>query len=334
MWGRAPAARRADVVGARRARRHRRRAGRRRRRARRRRLEPAGPGHRRGGGRGARCGSGSTGTVPTDWAGQPRRRDPQPRVQRPGARLHGRGHDLAPCAATEWEPERGLHPANHIVRRRPVASPAASSVDYLVEASANPLMWGLESTVNSDRDTAGSTPDLRRSRAIDLAVRNLDVVGPPPRPARPDRADARSSRPTPPAPWELLAAVDRCLDALDLDDVAGTAPAGRGPSSPRCCRVRRCRRPTASPPSATPTSTRPGCGRSARPSASAPARSRNVLRTDGRRPRASSSACSQAAQYEWMREGYPSVFDGIARARSPRAGGSRSAACGSRPTAT
>ena len=106
---------------------------------------------------------------------------------------------------------------------------------------------------------------------------------------------------------EIMHALDRAMDTLDLDDVSGSAAAVRevarrpswpGPRTPA---------PTRSPASATPTSTPPGCGRSARPSARRPAPS----------PTSPSLAdeyddfifaCSQAQQYEWVRDNYPQVW--------------------------
>ncbi len=248
------------------------------------------------------------GTVPEEWQGS-----------HVDAILNIGFNDLAPGFMGEgmiwrharhgWEPERGLHPANHVVLvDRSVAG--GERVDYLVEASANPLMWGLESTVNSDRDTAGPNP-IYAVTAIDLAVRNVDVVG-----LHHDlRAvmGVRSQVPPDSArAWELLAAVDRCLDTLDLGDVAGSAASARTaleevlsrPASASAHRLSAVGHAHLDTAWLWPL--RETVRKAARTFS-------NALRTAEDEPDFT-FACSQAAQYEWMRERYPSVFEGIGEA--------------------
>ena len=136
----------------------------------------------------------------------------------------------------------GLHPANHIVRITDAAD-GGEQVSYLVEASANPLMWGLGSTPQSDRDTAGSHPIYVVS-AIDLAVVNTDVWDLHHDLARPDRADegapARRAAPVGDPALASIAASTRSSSRT------WSAPRSRrGPSWPTCCRVRRSRPRTA-----------------------------------------------------------------------------------------
>ncbi|HKY15708.1 MAG TPA: glycoside hydrolase family 38 C-terminal domain-containing protein [Microthrixaceae bacterium] len=208
-----------------------------------------------------------------------------------------------------WAPERGLHPQNHVVR---VADPAlgGEQITYVIEAAANPLMWGLESAPNSDRDTAGTAP-LYFVGDVALAVRDAAVFG--------LHHDLRTlvgvmnELPLDGARrWELFEAVERSLDALDLDDVSGSAAAARAelvevmsrpavPSAHRLSAVGHAHIDTAWLWPLRETE------RKAARSFS------NALRLAEDEPEFV-FACSQAAQYEWMRLRYPSVFAGIAKA--------------------
>jgi alpha-mannosidase len=220
-----------------------------------------------------------------------------------------------------WAPERGLHPANHIVVvDRSVAG--GERVDYLIEASANPIMWGLESAPNSDRDTAGSSP-IYFVTAIDLAVRNVEVVG-----LHHDLRALMGVRSQVPADsaraWEILAAVDRSLDALDLHDVVGTAAAAREEL-----------RDVLSRPASASAHRLSAVGHAhldtawlwpLRETVRKAARTfSNALRTAEDEPEFA-FACSQAAQYDWMRQRYPKVFadigDAIERGQWIPVGGS------------
>jgi alpha-mannosidase len=245
------------------------------------------------------------GTVPDDWAGE-----------HVDAILNIGFNDVAPGFMGEgmiwregrrgWEPERGLHPANHVVVVDRVVA-GGEQVQYLVEASANPLMWGAGSTVNSDRDTAGSNP-IYLVTAIDLAVRNVEVQG-----LHHDLRALMGVRSQIPADsarsWEILAAVDDSLDCLDLDDVVGTAGAARDAL-----------RDVLSRPANASAHRLSAVGHAhldhawlwpLRETVRKAARTfSNALRTAEDDPDFI-FACSQAAQYEWMRERYPSVFAGI-----------------------
>ncbi|WBB61782.1 glycosyl hydrolase-related protein [Streptomyces sp. WMMC500] len=125
-------------------------------------------------------------------------------------------------------PVKGLHPRNHWV---PVASPAAGGEDVLfyVEAAANPLIEGPVTPLG-DPATAGDEPLYQLAQA-DLAVfdrtvwelvQDLEVL---------DQLMAELPVDQP-RRWEILQAVTRALDALDLTDVAGTAAAARALVAP------------------------------------------------------------------------------------------------------
>ena len=250
-----------------------------------------------------------TGEIPTDWAGRP--------VE---AILNLGFNDLAPgfmgegliwrCTESgEWVPERGLHPANHIVRITDGAG-GGEQVSYLVEASANPLMWGLGSTPQSDRDTAGSHPIYAVS-AIDLAVVNVDVWD-----LHHDlRALIGLMKELPldgPRRWEILHSIDRCLDAIDLEDVIGTAGRARAELADVLSRP--------AVPSAHKLS---AVGHAHIDTAWLwPLREtrRKVTRSFSNALRLAEDdpefrfACSQAVQYDWLRRDHPSVFADIAAA--------------------
>ena len=125
----------------------------------------------------------------------------------------------------------------------------------------------------------------------------------------------------------------RLLRALDTR-ARRRAPTSSPPRRPCCARaLARAgpRRAIASSPSATPTSTPRGCGRSAR-------RVRKCVRTFASAVRLMDDypeyrfACSQAQQYAWIEERRARRCSTASPTRSPAASGSRSAACGSRPT--
>ncbi|WP_405683498.1 alpha-mannosidase [Streptomyces sp. NBC_00057] len=162
------------------------------------------------------------GTVPEDWAG---RRvevvvDPGFSGQGPGFQAEGMLYDSAGV------PLKGIHPRN---RHLPVASPAAGGepISLLLEAAANPavLEHGFAPTPLGDVTTAGDRP-LYRFASADLAVLDeevwhlvldIEVLSELMRELPVDRSRR----------YEILRALERMLDALDLHDVAGTARAGR-----------------------------------------------------------------------------------------------------------
>ena len=162
------------------------------------------------------------GTVPTAWAGQ--------RVEAvidlgfvgdwPGNQAEGLVHTAAGV------PVKGVAPRNQYV---PIARPAVGgeSVDLLLEAAANPdiLAKGMLPTPLGHPDTAGRDPIYTFAKA-DLAVLDEDVyhlvldveVA---------RELAVELSPGDPRRAELLRALERCMDAVDLQDVSGTAARAR-----------------------------------------------------------------------------------------------------------
>ncbi|MGW9351659.1 alpha-mannosidase [Nocardiopsis flavescens] len=119
---------------------------------------------------------------------------------------------------------KGLNPRNAWVR-----VPDGADVDLHVEAAANPVILGDPPFQATDLGTAPAGPDgapLYRLVRADLAVfqeqvwelaMDLDVLGGVMREL--DHGDPRR--------WELLRAVERSLDLLDLQDVPGTAGRAR-----------------------------------------------------------------------------------------------------------
>ncbi|MFE7169235.1 alpha-mannosidase [Streptomyces sp. NPDC057616] len=162
-----------------------------------------------------------TGQVPEGWAGRRVEAviDPGFSGDGPGFQAEGLLHDASGV------PLKGIHPRN---RHLAVGSPASGGepVHLLLEAAANPaVLHGFAPTRLGDVLTAGDRP-IYRFRSADLAVLDegvwqlvLDVEVlselmhelPMDRPRR----------------HEILRALEDMLDALDLHDVSGTAPAAR-----------------------------------------------------------------------------------------------------------
>ncbi|MFD7696618.1 alpha-mannosidase [Streptomyces sp. NPDC059805] len=124
-------------------------------------------------------------------------------------------------------PVKGLNPRNQWVR---VAAPAegGEEVRLHIEAASNPVILDYHPflpTQLGDKETAGSEPQYTLAR-MDLAVLDeevwqlvvdLEVLG-----------ELMAELPVESARrWDLLRAVERALDALDLQDVNGTAAAAR-----------------------------------------------------------------------------------------------------------
>ncbi|CAM5336061.1 alpha-mannosidase [Streptomyces abikoensis] len=128
----------------------------------------------------------------------------------------------------DGSPVKGLNPRNQWVR---IAERAAGGEEVLlhVEASSNPVILDYHPFVPTelgDRETADEQPRYRLAR-MDLAVfdrtvwelvQDLEVL------------EGLMSELSPDAPrrWEVLRAVERALDAVDLQDVGGTAARARG----------------------------------------------------------------------------------------------------------
>jgi alpha-mannosidase len=164
-----------------------------------------------------------SGTVPQDWAGQ---------VVEMVADL-GFDHTTPgfQCEGLVYRPDgspvKGIHPDNRWVR---IGTPVAGGEDvlYYLEAAANPVIMEnppFGATPLGDRATAGDVP-LYRTGRFDLAVfhpevaelvTDVEVADGLMRQLGTD--DARR--------WELLRALDRALDRLDLRDVPAHATAAR-----------------------------------------------------------------------------------------------------------
>ncbi|WP_405896240.1 glycosyl hydrolase-related protein [Streptomyces sp. NBC_00727] len=122
-------------------------------------------------------------------------------------------------------PVKGLNPRNQWVR---VGAPVAGGEEVLlhIEAASNPVILDYHPflpTQLGDRETAGDEPQYRLAR-MDLAVfdedvwnlvQDLEVLG-----------ELMQELPVEGARrWDVLRAVGRALDAVDLQDVGGTAAA-------------------------------------------------------------------------------------------------------------
>ncbi|MFI5772753.1 alpha-mannosidase [Streptomyces sp. NPDC051658] len=160
-----------------------------------------------------------TGRVPADWAGETVEAviDLGFAKDRPGFSAEALAH------RPDGRVVKALNPRNTWLR---VGEPVAGGeeVTYLLEAAANPEILDGVSALG-DRETAGSEP-LYRVERMDLAVfdrqvwelvQDLEVLDQLMR-----QLPLGSAR-----RWEILRAVERCLDALDLDAVGASAPAAR-----------------------------------------------------------------------------------------------------------
>ena len=247
------------------------------------------------------------GTVPPEWAGR--------RVEAvidlgfsfagPGFQAEALVYDL------EGRPVKGVAPMNQYV---PVSAAAegGEKVGLLVEAAANPdiLGGGFFPTPLGDPATAGDAP-LYRFAAADLAVLDEDVWH--------LRLDVevlselmRQLSLDDPRRHEILRALERMLDALDLDDVPGTAATARTRLAGVLARPAHASAHTISATghahidSAWLWPLRETQRKTARTFA-------NVTALAGDYPELVFS-CSQAQQYAWVRDRYPEVFRRIREA--------------------
>ncbi|MFD5568433.1 alpha-mannosidase [Streptomyces cadmiisoli] len=164
-----------------------------------------------------------TGTVPEAWAGRTVEAvlDLGFDENMPGFQCEGLVY------RPDGTPVKGLNPRNQWVR---VGAPVegGEEVRLHIEAASNPVILDyhpFRPTRLGDKETAGSEPQYTLTR-MDLAVLDetvwqlvidLEVLGElmaelPPESAR---------------RWDILRAVERALDALDLQDVGGTAAEAR-----------------------------------------------------------------------------------------------------------
>lgn len=166
-----------------------------------------------------------TGRVPREWAGRTVEAVLDLGFDRmlPGFQCEGLVHRAG------GEPVKALNPLNAWVR---VGEPAegGEEVELYVEAAANPILNAQTPTYEGDRLTASDAPLYRLNR-LDLAVfqqpvwelvQDLEVLG-----------GLMTQLPTDDARrHEILRAVESALDALEADDVPGTADRARARLAP------------------------------------------------------------------------------------------------------
>ncbi|MBU3063990.1 alpha-mannosidase [Nocardia sp. NEAU-G5] len=160
------------------------------------------------------------GTVPAEWAG------------RTVEAIIDLGFDGSmtgfQCEGLVYRPDgspvKGLHPRNQWVR---VAAPAVGGERVLlhVEAASNPMIPFFSPNTLGDKETATDEPQYRLGR-MDLAifdeevwqlVQDLEVLGELSHELPGDSARR----------FDILRAIERALDSVDLQDVNATAPAAR-----------------------------------------------------------------------------------------------------------
>lgn len=142
------------------------------------------------------------------------------------------------CEGMVWTtsgcPLRGIAPLNNAVIE--AVSPAGD-VNVFIEAASNPdvgSLFDFAPTPLGDKATAGPGP-IYRLRHIDLRLRDLEVTALVADTVAlrglADEVDPRSPRRA-----EILFGLERMIDTVDPDDVAGTATAGRAILAPLLAR--------------------------------------------------------------------------------------------------
>ncbi|NUW34990.1 alpha-mannosidase [Nonomuraea sp. SMC257] len=164
-----------------------------------------------------------TGTVPPEWAGRTVEAILDLGFDRnmPGFQCEGLVY------RPDGTPVKGLHPLNDWVR---IGAPVegGEEVRLHIEAASNPVILDYHPflpTPLGDKETAGTQPQYTLAR-MDLAVfdetvwqlvMDLEVLG-----------ELMAELPVEGARrWEIMRAIERALDAVDLQDVNGTAAAAR-----------------------------------------------------------------------------------------------------------
>ncbi|GHJ42105.1 glycoside hydrolase family 38 C-terminal domain-containing protein [Streptomyces sp. TS71-3] len=163
------------------------------------------------------------GTVPKAWAGRTVEAllDLGFNENMPGFQCEGLVY------RPDGTPVKGLNPRNQWVR---VGAPVSGGEEVVlhIEAASNPVIMGhrpFQPTALGDKDTAGTDPQYVLTR-MDLAVldetvwelvNDLEVLG-----------ELMHELPADsPRRWEVLRALEEALDAVDLQDVNGTAAEAR-----------------------------------------------------------------------------------------------------------
>ena len=240
------------------------------------------------------------GTVPHDWRGS----TVEARIDL--------GFGLAPGFQAEglvWGPDgplRALNPLNHAIPLL-ISATGGEEFEFLVEAAANPMVFAplYPASPMGDPKTLPNTLLYALKRAelsvfhpeVAALVYDLDILG-----------DLIKELPlNAPRRPQITRAIERCLDALDLTNVVGTAEAARELLAPMLARpaVPSAHRVSAIGHAHIDTAwlwplreTVRKCARTFS----------NVLDLMTREPELK-FVCSQAQQHEWMRERYPNVFE-------------------------
>ncbi|MFD5759504.1 alpha-mannosidase, partial [Streptomyces sp. NPDC127044] len=248
------------------------------------------------------------GSVPADWTGK--------RVEAvfdlgfvgdwPGNQAEALVH------LPDGVPLKAVNPQNQYV---PIAHPATGGeeIHYLVEAASNPDILANDfagPTPLGDRLTAGDKPLYTFKRAdiaiLDENVWHLDLDVQVLRELMLELGELDPRR------HEIMIALDRAMDALDLDDISGTAAAARAVLAP-----------TLAKPAHASAHTLSAAGHAHIDSAWLwPIREtkRKTSRTFSNVTALAEEyeelvfACSQAQQYEWVRDNYPHVWARIKKA--------------------
>ncbi|MFF2463942.1 alpha-mannosidase [Streptomyces mirabilis] len=248
------------------------------------------------------------GSVPADWTGK--------RVEAvfdlgfvgdwPGNQAEALVH------LPDGVPLKAVNPQNQYV---PIAHPATGGeeIHYLVEAASNPDILANDfagPTPLGDRLTAGDKPLYTFKRAdiaiLDENVWHLELDVQVLRELMLELGDLDPRR------HEIMIALDRAMDALDLDDISGTAAAARAVLAP-----------TLAKPAHASAHTLSAAGHAHIDSAWLwPIREtkRKTSRTFSNVTALAEEyeelvfACSQAQQYEWVRDNYPHVWARIKKA--------------------
>ncbi|WP_371643718.1 alpha-mannosidase [Streptomyces mirabilis] len=248
------------------------------------------------------------GSVPADWTGK--------RVEAvfdlgfvgdwPGNQAEALVH------LPDGVPLKAVNPQNQYV---PIAYPATGGeeIHYLVEAASNPDILANDfagPTPLGDRLTAGDKPLYTFRRAdiaiLDENVWHLDLDVQVLRELMLELGELDPRR------HEIMIALDQAMDALDLDDISGTAAAARAVLAP-----------TLAKPAHASAHTLSAAGHAHIDSAWLwPIREtkRKTSRTFSNVTALAEEyeelvfACSQAQQYEWVRDNYPHVWARIKKA--------------------
>lgn len=241
-----------------------------------------------------------SGEVPAEWVG-----DTLEAVIDLGWGMRGPGFQAEGLVWWDGEPLQGVHPRRTAV---PLPQAATGPLTFLVEAAANPAMpASFRPSHLGDPHTAGDALLYRVSTA-DLALRDDDVyhlcldvevlVG-----------VMRGLALDDPRRHRLLRQITRAFDRLDMSDVGGSASAARELLRPalelpaRASSMRVIGVGHAHIDSAWLWPIRETVRKCARTFASA-------VRLMDDQP-AYRFVCSQAAQYEWMEQRYPALFERI-----------------------